>query len=385
MQLRGALKRLVHTLTIPNVNREQLLNAIEYFDSNLRAAPTWQDWLDRDEQQFALSHDGRLYPLKTIVELASGLSATEFTGGDPAYRFLDKRGFSLARINDPAALLSAKPIPTFVIGQIYDRFSEINDIFGGSRQSGIAPSRRAHAIFLFTGSTGEKYGYTDYRDDQGVYWYSGEGQLGDMVFKSGNKAVRDHAQNGQALHLFKSLGKAKGQKYLGEHTCGVPKFERGIDKEGRERDVIVFPLIPVDLAYEIEQSEDAASIPPLATTLDEARHLALWAVDNNAESHGATTALRNLYRRSQLVKNYVLQRAAGVCELCSQPAPFRRPNGSGYLEPHHTTRLSDGGLDHPKFVAAICPTCHRHIHYGTGGNELNKRLTLLIADKEPDS
>ncbi|MGO4765534.1 HNH endonuclease [Cupriavidus sp. 2KB_3] len=372
-------------MTIPNVNREQLLEAIEYFDGNLRAAPAWQGCEDRDDQQFALSHNNRLYPLKRIIGLASGLSDTEFPGGDPACRFLEKQGFSLARINDAAALLSAKPLPSFVIGQIYDRFSEINDIFGGSRQSGIAPSRRAHAIFLFTGRTGEKYGYTDYRDDQGVYWYSGEGQLGDMVFKSGNKAVRDHAQNGQALHLFKSLGKARGQKYLGEHTCGVPKFERGIDKERRERDVIVFPLIPVNLAREIEQSEDSASTPRLATTLDEARRLALWAVDNNTESQGATTALRNLYRRSQLVRNYVLQRAAGLCELCNLPAPFRRRDGSGYLEPHHTNRLSDGGLDHPRFVAAICPTCHRHIHYGKGGNELNKRLTLIIADKETNS
>ncbi len=36
--------------------------------------------------------------------------------------------------------------------------------------------------------------------------------------------------------------------------------------------------------------------------------------------------------------------------------------------------LSDDGPDDPRWVAAITPTVHREIHYGEGGDDLNRRL-----------
>jgi 5-methylcytosine-specific restriction protein A len=94
---------------------------------------------------------------------------------------------------------------------------------------------------------------------------------------------------------------------------------------------------------------------PCPTNLEEARKRAIEAVyDSGNESGGM--ALRKLYRRSKRVKDYVLLRAGGICESCHQAAPFKRKNGSAYLEPHHTTRVSDGGLDHPRYVAALCPS-----------------------------
>lgn len=43
-------------------------------------------------------------------------------------------------------------------------------------------------------------------------------------------------------------------------------------------------------------------------------------------------------------------------------APFQRKDGTPYLEPHHIQRLADEGPDHPKWVGAVCPSCHREIH-----------------------
>ena len=61
----------------------------------------------------------------------------------------------------------------------------------------------------------------------------------------------------------------------------------------------------------------------------------------------------------------VLVRAAGVCEHCKKPAPFRRANdGSPYLEVHHRIRLADGGDDTVQNAIALCPNCHREAHYG---------------------
>jgi 5-methylcytosine-specific restriction enzyme A len=80
------------------------------------------------------------------------------------------------------------------------------------------------------------------------------------------------------------------------------------------------------------------------------------------------------YKRSATVREYVLVRAGGVCESCEKPAPFLRIDGTPYLEPHHTRRISDGGPDHPRWVAAICPNCHSEIHHGEDGKRKNRRL-----------
>jgi hypothetical protein len=61
----------------------------------------------------------------------------------------------------------------------------------------------------------------------------------------------------------------------------------------------------------------------------------------------------------------VLHRAAGFCECCKQPAPFRRAkDDQPYLEVHHRIRLADGGDDTIENAVALCPNCHRKAHYG---------------------
>jgi hypothetical protein len=71
------------------------------------------------------------------------------------------------------------------------------------------------------------------------------------------------------------------------------------------------------------------------------------------------------FKRNPDVISEVLQRAAGVCEKCKQPAPFlRRSNSTPYLEVHHWKPLSDGGEDTVENAGALCPNCHRQVHLG---------------------
>ena len=71
-----------------------------------------------------------------------------------------------------------------------------------------------------------------------------------------------------------------------------------------------------------------------------------------------------MYVRNPDVVAEALHRAAGICELCDQPAPFiRKSNGTPYLEVHHRTRLADGGLDTLENAVALCPNCHRACHF----------------------
>ena len=274
----------------------------------------------------------------------------------------------------PALPLSsiAEELPSFVLGETYQRWPDLNIPFGGGRQGGISDSAQAPVTFLFTGDSGERYGYEDRFDDEGTFFFSGEGQKGDMKFVRGNMAVRDHSARGKALHLFRTIGKGKGQKYLGEFVYHGHDWIRSPDVDGVEPDAIIFRLVPV---ARLEQLELAPADDPVKhLTLQESRNRAIAASKADG-SQNSKEGGRTVYERSRAVRDYVLLRAAGKCELCDQPAPFHRSGGAPYLEPHHTTRVSDGGPDHPQFVAALCPACHREVHYGEHARVKNLTLT----------
>jgi 5-methylcytosine-specific restriction enzyme A len=275
-------------------------------------------------------------------------------------------------------------LPTFEIGRDYSRLGDLHAHFGGSRQSGISYSASHPVIFVFTGDSGEKYGYKDGFDEAGVFSYFGEGQVGDMTFRSGNKALRDHALNGKAVHLFKTLGKSRPVRYLGEFQVASYHIDRGPDREGKERGVIIFHMLRVGTAAQAPDLEDTAIVNTSddGRSLGEARLRALEACSSESGNAG-TRAVRTLYSRSQDVKRYVLLRESGKCRGCLRLAPFVNRQGQPYLECHHTNRLSDGGLDHPRYVVALCPNCHREVHIGENGNALNDRLRAWLNENEP--
>ncbi|WP_275837114.1 HNH endonuclease signature motif containing protein [Mesorhizobium sp. YIM 152430] len=91
----------------------------------------------------------------------------------------------------------------------------------------------------------------------------------------------------------------------------------------------------------------------------------------------------SVIERSRHVRDYVVARSNGHCEGCEDPAPFLRPNGVPYIEPHHILRLSDGGPDDPRSVIGLCPNCHRRVHSGSDGREYNQRLLERMAALEP--
>ncbi len=71
------------------------------------------------------------------------------------------------------------------------------------------------------------------------------------------------------------------------------------------------------------------------------------------------------YKRNYDVVAEVLLRAKGVCEKCKKYAPFiRKTDNSPYLEVHHKIMLSDGGDDSVENAIALCPNCHRELHFG---------------------
>ncbi len=91
------------------------------------------------------------------------------------------------------------------------------------------------------------------------------------------------------------------------------------------------------------------------------RHKRLATAPTQPERISVTTTS---FRRNPDVVAEVLSRAAGICEQCHRPAPFKRRDGTPYLEVHHRVQLADGGPDTVTNAVALCPNCHREQHYG---------------------
>jgi 5-methylcytosine-specific restriction endonuclease McrA len=71
------------------------------------------------------------------------------------------------------------------------------------------------------------------------------------------------------------------------------------------------------------------------------------------------------YQRNPDVIIEVLLRANGICERCHNIAPFlKASDGTPYLEVHHIIPLSEGGDDTVENAQALCPNCHREMHFG---------------------
>ena len=86
---------------------------------------------------------------------------------------------------------------------------------------------------------------------------------------------------------------------------------------------------------------------------------------NSSKIPEKTYAKIAVYKRNTDVIIEVLERSKGTCEHCGVFAPFlRKSDNSPYLEVHHKIRLADGGEDTVENAIAICPNCHRALHYG---------------------
>jgi hypothetical protein len=66
---------------VPIPSRDAVISAISEFDAAHRAAPEWAIWETSASHRFAVRHDGKLYPLKMVLQLASGIERSEFSGG----------------------------------------------------------------------------------------------------------------------------------------------------------------------------------------------------------------------------------------------------------------------------------------------------------------
>lgn len=264
----------------------------------------------------------------------------------------------------------------FDIGEIYNRWF-IHDVFKGERYRGIATPSDHPYIFIFTGESGETYGYEDEFLDDDSFLYTGEGTEGDMVMERGNRAIRDHQENGDEIHLFESTELPWTVTYLGEYELTEVQTTDLEDRSGDVRTGFRFRLSPV------EGTEIESQSPPTQLSIEEL-YQAGSSSSSSQQTTTTTTRTRTTYRRSAYVKEFAHRMAEGVCIGCENEAPFEDKHGEPFLEVHHLTRMTDGGPDKPENVVAICPNCHRRVHQGQDGKAFNQQLKEKTCERYSD-
>jgi 5-methylcytosine-specific restriction enzyme A len=194
-----------------------------------------------------------------------------------------------------------------------------------------------------------------------------------MQFVKSNRALRDHQANERRVYLFES-SRISYVRFVGEVRYVNHHVEQRPDTNGQLRNAIVFELELMPTRVSAKTSTSVFPINERAYWKKPMEELFSQASDTSSTDETVRQRIARVHHRSEAVRIYVLRRADGVCEGCNQAAPFKTKAGRPYLEPHHVHRISDGGPDHPHHVIALCPTCHRRVHYGIEGAAYNQSL-----------
>lgn len=195
---------------------------------------------------------------------------------------------------------------------------ELHEGYGGRRQGGISPSSQSPNVFLFTDQAqGALHGYIyDGAHEDGYYHYTGEGQFGDQRMVQGNKAVRDHQDEGRALHLFDASGGTTtymGEfEYVDHYYADAP--ETG---EGPLRSVIVFRLRRLSGKPALAPSRVNQFGPEAVKPVPIEQHLTEgMMVYPNREPYAAERREQKLVRE---LEAYLLAQGRDVCRLQLRP------------------------------------------------------------------
>ena len=73
---------------LPIVGRAELLAAFDGFDQQIRNTVAWAGWEVNAAHIFAEVHDGKRYPPKKIILIATGVPVDSFSGGHQSNTYL---------------------------------------------------------------------------------------------------------------------------------------------------------------------------------------------------------------------------------------------------------------------------------------------------------
>jgi 5-methylcytosine-specific restriction protein A len=248
--------------------------------------------------------------------------------------------------------------------------NELHDYFKVGNSGGMRKSNMHECLVLICDHS--KSLYDDKWDNNGVLHYTGMGSKGKQSLQfSQNKTVTNSVTNNIPLYLFERFDGKQPYKFHGICELASPPYTaQQFDIDNQMRDVCIFPLrLKSGAPQAFSENEIESSILTKKKLAKKFTNEELAELENEINT---TPKLKNknknrirkvkAHERSQLLVEYALRRAYGVCQLCDGDAPFSKNNGDPYLEVHHVIWLALGGKDRWYNVVALCPNCHRKMH-----------------------
>lgn len=247
----------------------------------------------------------------------------------------------------------------FVIGEVYSSydiaiFAKTYDVQSGIYLVGEEPNYQA--IFIKVTLQEGKYANKWLTKGQELkyYMYSRSGNF-DINYKY-NKAIIN--SNDIPIYVFIKDGT----------ECKLEGIFKFVEYYVEEDEKKWFRLIKKD----INSIENAITIEQYNKEFEESikRSKELTSEELNKNINDVIkpeviTAVSKIYKRNPDVVVATLRRANGYCEKCGCKAPFiRKSDNTPYLEVHHKVALSEGGFDNLDNTIAVCPNCHRELHFG---------------------
>lgn len=162
--------------------------------------------------------------------------------------------------------------------------AEIRGAYGGNPQAGVSRSGSSPNVLIYSDhekASANGYDFDGWDASQQVYYYTGEGKLGDQVMVRGNRAIAEHRSDGTTLRLFVAVGNRAGSgtrihQYVGPFAVDREQpyvIRRAPGTDGVPRDVFVFRLLPAGPVAvgdnphisPMDGAGQAAEVAPVAT------------------------------------------------------------------------------------------------------------------------
>ena len=77
------------------VTRQDILDVLHEFARQHPDTDTYDSWLEKGTYKYAVRYDGRMYPPKHILSLATGIPTADFNGGEQTNRVFRQLGFDV--------------------------------------------------------------------------------------------------------------------------------------------------------------------------------------------------------------------------------------------------------------------------------------------------
>jgi len=340
---------------IPESTRDELIRAMTQFDLEIRDSDEMRGWERNAAHKYAIRHNDRLYPVKKIVSIATGLPVSDFSGGwgsGQANEYVEKYGLSVTSLDHQEPTRSPEPELHFP----YSSYSwEVHS-------PTVAVKQMDKSAFLHhgTGVPREITFFFDFKpgdDPKSISLeHAGRRYEGHLSPDTENQRVR----------LF---WQAPFSKLIEELMPG--RYQRFINGDDRD-------IFPAEMRF-VKEAENIYSVDFLEpeTIIADAEKPDEEPSGTAARSEGtAKTVTSTVYERDPQNRLDAIRIHGHQCVACG--FDFGKEYGKwgdGYIEVHHLVPLAEVDENHqvnPETdLAPVCANCHRMIHRRRG-----KTLTI---------